>query len=176
MDKAREILSQLKNHMQYAAGSPVGVLLCALVILVVLGQQTGGDPVTGPRSVQPAVTEPVTSTVATDTLVVSATSDTRPTRLIVPRAQVDSTFVDPLGLLDSGEVAVPATYDQVGWYRYSPVPGNLGPSVILGHVDSVGGPAVFFSLGQLQTGDEVIVERDDGVSLVYAVTRNERYD
>ncbi|MDD7942881.1 sortase [Actinomycetospora lutea] len=59
-----------------------------------------------------------------------------------------------------------------GWYRHSPTPGERGPAVLLGHVDSAhDGPAVFFNLGALRPGDTASVRRADGRDAVFRVTR-----
>lgn len=57
---------------------------------------------------------------------------------------------------------VPTDFQQPGWFRLGPAPGQLGSAVILGHVDSFRGPAVFFRLGDLRPGDSVSVSRSDG--------------
>ena len=75
-----------------------------------------------------------------------------------------------------GHSSVPEAYDTVGWYKYSPTPGELGPSVILGHVDSYEGPAVFFSLGQVHVGDPIEIEREDGSVVVFSITGYERVE
>lgn len=84
-----------------------------------------------------------------------------------------------LGLTDRNTVEVPAPgphYDEAAWYRYSSTPGALGPAVILGHVDSAAtGPSVFFHLGDLRPGDEVLVTREDGVVAVFSVDAVRRY-
>jgi sortase (surface protein transpeptidase) len=97
-----------------------------------------------------------------------------PMRLIVPKINLDTTFVSPLGLNKDKTVSVPDSYTEVGWYTYGATPGEIGPAVILGHVDSYQGPAVFFSLGQLEEGDEVMVEREDGTTATFVVTDKER--
>ncbi|MGO4424999.1 sortase, partial [Streptomyces sp. MCAF7] len=58
-----------------------------------------------------------------------------PVRLLIPAIGVD-TSVMRLGLAADGTVQVPpiAAHDRAGWYRHSPTPGQVGPSVILGHV------------------------------------------
>lgn len=66
--------------------------------------------------------------------------------------------VNSVGLNPDHTVEVPQPgphYNQPAWYRYSPTPGEIGPSVIIGHVDSAkGGPSVFFELGaQAWTAD-----------------------
>ena len=88
------------------------------------------------------------------------------------------TRVHELGLDPSGEVEVPsgARYDEAAWYRHSPMPGSLGPSIIVGHVDSASrGPSVFFRLGELVRGDRISVTRADGSIAWFTVQTIGRY-
>ncbi len=91
---------------------------------------------------------------------------------------VDS-VVNPTGLDDRGAIRVPAEgphYDEAAWFTGSPGPGQVGPSVILGHVDSVrNGPSVFFRLGAVAKGDSVQVTRRDGTVVDFTVYRVDRY-
>jgi sortase (surface protein transpeptidase) len=98
-----------------------------------------------------------------------------PTELSIPAIGVEAKFADPLGLNADGTIEVPKSYEEVGWYQYGPTPGERGPAVILGHVDSYQGPAVFFSLGQLKEGDEILIERTDGKTATFTVERLERH-
>lgn len=98
----------------------------------------------------------------------------RPTGLVVPSAGVDTRLL-PLGLLPDGAMEVPADAAVAGWYEPGPVPGEPGPAVIAGHVDSKSGPGVFFALRRLQPGDPVTVELDDGERLVFSVTAVEQH-
>jgi len=75
-----------------------------------------------------------------------------------------------LGLNPDGTVQVPTDFQQPGWYRLGPSPGQVGSAVILGHVDSYQGPAVFFRLRSLRAGDPVEVSLADGVVVHFAVT------
>ncbi|MFD3445128.1 class F sortase [Microbacteriaceae bacterium 4G12] len=99
-----------------------------------------------------------------------------PTRLTVPSIGVDSDLMQ-LGKNQDGTVEVPplGVDSPAGWYRNSPTPGELGPSVLLGHVDAAAGPSVFYRLGELTAGAEVTVTREDGTTAVFAVDRTERY-
>ena len=99
-----------------------------------------------------------------------------PTRLRIPKIYIDTTFENPLGLKPDQTVEVPKSFEKVGWYKYSPTPGELGPAVILGHVDSYLGPAVFIGLGALEPGDEILIDREDGSTATFAVTALERYE
>ena len=59
--------------------------------------------------------------------------------------------------------------------RQGPRPGQPGPAVILGHVDSKTGPAVFYQLRALRPGDTVRVGLADGRTLIFRVQRVQRY-
>jgi hypothetical protein len=92
-----------------------------------------------------------------------------PVRLRIPALHVTSPL-QRLGLLPDGTVAVPARPDVAGWYAQGPRPGQPGPAVILGHVDSRTGPAIFFNLGRLQRGAAIHVDRADGSTVTFRVT------
>ena len=99
----------------------------------------------------------------------------QPTRLVIPSINLDANFVTPLGLLPDQTVSVPDSYTEVGWYSGGVTPGEIGPSVILGHVDSKSGPGVFYSLGQLNIGDDIEITREDGTTVTFVVTKLERH-
>lgn len=88
------------------------------------------------------------------------------------------TRVRQLGLKPNGTVETPPA-DRVrtaGWYKYSPTPGEVGPSVLLGHADSGSlGPGVFAELGKLGRNDRIDVLRADGTVAVFRVDRVGRY-
>ncbi|MEV4541070.1 class F sortase [Micromonospora echinaurantiaca] len=85
-----------------------------------------------------------------------------PNRVRVPRIGVDAPLT-VLGLDASGALAAPSDFDTAGWYGGGPAPGDPGPAVIAGHLDSRDGPAVFARLGELRPGDRVQVWRGDRV-------------
>jgi sortase (surface protein transpeptidase) len=92
-----------------------------------------------------------------------------PVQLRIPVADVD-TALQRLGRAPDGTIKVPSHPDVAGWYAEGPRPGQPGPAVILGHVDSASGPAVFFHLADLQPGDAVYVDRADGSTAGFRVT------
>jgi hypothetical protein len=98
----------------------------------------------------------------------------RPVRLSIPAIAVSTPLV-PLGRLPDGSLEVPHDWDTAGWYKRGPRPGQPGPAVILGHVDSRAGPAVFFRLRELRPRNIVRVSLADGRILVFRVQRVERY-
>ncbi|GAA1865383.1 class F sortase [Brevibacterium marinum] len=94
-----------------------------------------------------------------------------PTRLTIPAIDVDTSIME-LGLADGDELEVPPLGKDApaGWYERSPTPGEVGPSLIVGHVDSAhDGPAVFYELGDLQPGDTINATRDDGSTAIFSV-------
>jgi sortase (surface protein transpeptidase) len=102
------------------------------------------------------------------------TETAAPVRLRIPSIDVD-TGLEALGRAPDQSIEVPRQPSSAGWWAGGPRPGQVGPAVILGHVDSKTGPAVFFRLGELEAGDEVLVERADGTTARFLVTTLERY-
>ncbi|MFD5815111.1 class F sortase [Streptomyces sp. NPDC127038] len=119
--------------------------------------RSGGSPA-GPPSGSPSGMKPV-----------RALGRSVPVGLRIPAIGVDTPLMR-LGLASGGAVQVPpiAPHDLAGWYRYSPTPGQKGPSVILGHV-TVGayGDGVFRHLARLRRGDRIVVRLENGRSAVF---------
>jgi LPXTG-site transpeptidase (sortase) family protein len=144
-----------------AAAALVGVLA-----LVLLPRSTSAAPSTSASEVRLPV--PVS--------VVHGSGDeaAAPTRVRVPGIDVDSPLVR-LGVDDDGALVPPEDFARAGWFTEGPAPGEIGPAVIAGHVDSFRGPAVFFRLSELERGDEVLVDRADGTTAHFTVTAVDRY-
>lgn len=97
-----------------------------------------------------------------------------PARVTIESIGVDAPVID-LGLDDAGVLEVPTDFDHTGWYEGGPAPGERGPAIIAGHVDSRSGPAVFYRLRDLQPGDEVTTTGDDGTQITWSIDRLESY-
>ena len=104
---------------------------------------------------------------------VLAASD--PVGLDIPAIGVHSNDLVALGLAKDGSIEVPTDFAQPGWYKLGPTPGEFGPAVIAGHVDSLAGPAVFYRLGELKAGQRVKVTRKDGSVVTFTIDRVTRY-
>jgi sortase (surface protein transpeptidase) len=98
-----------------------------------------------------------------------------PVRLEIPRIGV-STGLQQLGRAGDGTVEVPSEWGVAGWYAGGTRPGDPGSAVILGHVDSKSGPAVFYRLRELRPGDRVEVVRAGGSRARFTVERVEQFD
>jgi sortase (surface protein transpeptidase) len=93
-----------------------------------------------------------------------------PVRLRIPAAGVD-TRLQRLGRSVDLSIDVPTDFGVAGWFAEGPRPGQPGPAVILGHIDSRTGPAVFSELAGLPQGAEVLVDRADGSTVGFRVSR-----
>jgi len=98
----------------------------------------------------------------------------RPVSLTIPLIGV-STRLITLGLTGSGALAVPSSTVVAGWYTGSPRPGAIGSAIIVGHIDSLSGPGVFYRLAELRPGDKVYVTRADGTLVEFRVTSVQTY-
>jgi sortase (surface protein transpeptidase) len=105
---------------------------------------------------------------------VKAAARSVPLALSIPAIDV-SVPLSELGLNPDDTVQVPTSIQEPGWYEYGPSPGQVGSSVILGHVDSYQGPGVFFELRNLRPGDDVDVRLADGVIAHFVVRQVAMY-
>jgi sortase (surface protein transpeptidase) len=153
-----------------------GVVVLRLVAFVAAGcsapGRQAGERVSsaappGPRSaVAGATTSSVAGPTRTTEVIVFPVGSWRrlppspPVRLEIPTIGVSSPLVR-LGLNPDGTMQVPGDFQVAGWFTGGQQPGQLGPAVIAGHVDSRTGPAVFHRLRDLRPGDQVRVVRAD---------------
>jgi sortase (surface protein transpeptidase) len=92
----------------------------------------------------------------------------------MPAIGVDTGLID-LGLKPDGTMQVPADGSTAGWYTESPTPGERGPAVLAAHVDWKGAKGVFYDLHRSRPGDRVQVERADGRTAAFTVSRVAQY-
>jgi len=98
----------------------------------------------------------------------------RPVSLTIPLIGVQTQLIT-LGLTSSGALEVPSSTSVAGWYTGSPKPGAIGSAIIVGHIDSLTGPGVFYRLAELKSGDKVYVKRADGTLVEFRVTSVQTY-
>ncbi|MFH8348023.1 class F sortase [Streptomyces sp. NPDC018045] len=120
-----------------------------------------GAPAAAPRAAAPA-----------------ALPASRPVRVRIPAASVNTGPVLGLGLAADGTVQVPsvAQAGRIGWYDKGVTPGETGPAVLIGHYDTVDGPAVLRDIGRVGPGDRIYVDRADGRTAVFAVRALQQVD
>jgi LPXTG-site transpeptidase (sortase) family protein len=101
----------------------------------------------------------------------------KPVNISIPAIGVDHA-VRPTGLNSDGTMHTPplSEVQWPDWYKYSPTPGQQGPSVIVGHINSAKyGPGVFSKLDDVSQGDTVNVKRKDGSVAHFTVFKTEEY-
>lgn len=98
-------------------------------------------------------------------------AESDPVAIDIPAIGVDSPLLQ-VGLNSNGTIQVPPLFQKpsrAAWYKYSPTPGQIGPSIIEGHIDTYQGPSVFFRLGAIRPGQKVYVTLQDGTVAVFKV-------
>ncbi|MET3165019.1 UNVERIFIED_ORG: hypothetical protein ABIB19_003450 [Arthrobacter sp. UYEF10] len=180
-----------KNHGRrggFLAPAAAGVLL--LLALAGCAAGTAGTPDAGampsasasssvpasPPSAPPAVPSPAAPAAAAQQLPVLGAS--APVTLSIASIGVRTDLLH-LGLRENGSLEVPQDTGNgapASWYNGSPTPGERGPSVMLGHVNALGGnQGVFADLRKLTPGTEINVSRTDGSTAVFIVDRGALY-
>lgn len=99
-----------------------------------------------------------------------------PMQIVIPSIDVRAP-VHRVGKDDTGAIAVPAARltNEAGWYEGGPSPGQYGPAILVGHVDTKDHPAVFHRLGDLKAGAQIQVTRRDGKVAVFEVNSVETF-
>lgn len=149
------------------------------------GSPNGGRPSAPPASARPAFElrtpvatgagRPAESTGPAEPAR-RADEQQQPTALRVPAVDLDLP-VRPVGVTGRGDMALPDDPRVLGWYRFGPVPGAAGSSVVAGHLDSTEfgvGPLV--RLSGVTPGDRIRVTTTDGRDRRYVVTGVRRHD
>ena len=98
----------------------------------------------------------------------------RPRRIRIPAIGVWARVI-PLRLEPDGTMQTPDNVAETGWYEPGREPGERGPAVVVGHVDDVGGPGVFYRLRELRRGDWIRIARADGSVVRFRVEGLERW-
>lgn len=148
------------------AFSVAAAALLALLLALVSG--CGGSTTTPADTSAPTTSSPSQTSETTP----PALPRSIPTKLRVPAINAESSLIQ-LGLNPDQTVQVPSVHtpQQAGWYDQSPTPGELGPAVILGHVDGDGMEGIFFHLHELKPGDQIFVDRQDGKTATFVVNQ-----
>lgn len=97
-----------------------------------------------------------------------------PASISIPSIAVHSSL-QALGLDSDGSLVSPSKWQVAGWYAGGVRPGDPGPAVIAGHVDSVHGPAVFYRLKELKPGQTAVINQRNGHKLTFVVDTVNQY-
>ncbi|MBW8803954.1 MAG: class F sortase [Catenulisporales bacterium] len=149
------------------------IVLAAVAVLAGVKLLTSGvDALTGPPAPAQSALFGSWSGAAASPLARSV-----PLRVKVPSVGIDAPLMR-LGMDADGAVAVPpmSVPAEAGWFAGNPTPGERGAAVIVGHVDTDWGRAVFYPLGNVQPGALVVVDRADKSHAKFRVTSVEVVD
>lgn len=168
----KSLAQQYRGKISGIALIVIGVLGIITISLATIRLRSPPTPVH-----QPATTEQITpqSTEKEQPAQPFTMSASDPTRLRITDINVDTSFVQ-LEQHDDGTMQVPKSPEVAGWYRLGPTPGELGPAIIVGHVDSSRGPAIFWRISQLELGQKIEVDRTDGSTAIFAVSQVSIFD
>ncbi|WP_280841703.1 class F sortase [Micromonospora sp. A200] len=161
-----------------SARSPWSVPLAAgLVLLGVFATGAGLGRTVGPLDWAAGQQRPADAQERPDAGRGGGLPASRPVSLAVPAIQVTAP-VAPVGKAKDGSIDVPPLnrHHETGWYDRGPTPGEPGRAIIVGHVDSKSGPAVFYELRKLKPGDRIEVTREDRKVAVFTVDSVEHFD
>jgi sortase (surface protein transpeptidase) len=159
---------------------PAAALALAVGLVVIAGGTTGllltrhSTPPMRPAAAGMAALPAPTGPIAAPPQSATPKPVAAPVSLTIPLIGVQTRLIT-LGLTSSGALQVPSTTSVAGWYTGSPRPGAIGPAIIVGHIDSVSGPGVFFRLSELTKGDKIYVKRADGTLAEFSVTSVQTY-
>lgn len=135
---------------------------------------TAPPPLPALQPLLPLTMTATTTTPSSSSSPLSAASlertSTKPLRIRIPAIGVSAPIVS-VGVRKSGEIQAPplSRPNLTGWYRLGPAPGDQGPSVILGHLNTRSGSAVFNRLRELKRGNKISVLRADGKLAIFTV-------
>ncbi|WP_192900338.1 class F sortase [Micromonospora sp. B006] len=160
-------------------GSWTKPLAVVLVLIGVFATGAGLGRTAGPFDFADASTESSGSSAAAPAGAAAPARKpaSRPVRLSVPAIKVTAP-VTPVGQAKDGSVDVPplTEHNQTGWYDRGAVPGDPGRAIIVGHVDTKSGPAVFYRLRSLKPGARITVTRADRSVVTFKVDSVEYFD
>ena len=134
---------------------------------------TTATPATSTAS-SPAVAHPAVVVPLTAPAPPAASSTSLPVQVTIPSIGVDSSLVR-LGVDKTGVLIPPTSWNTAGWFAAGTVPGDVGPALIAGHIDSTSGPAVFAKLSTIRPGAKVYVTQADGHRLTFVVDSGKSY-
>lgn len=152
-----------------------GLIFIGIIGIVIFGYQIiNPDKLTELQSARTIFSPPTPEPTSDHSKPFSLTRS-EPSSISIPRIGVTAN-IETVDRAQDGTIQTPDVLRYVtGWYKYSPTPGEIGPSIIVGHVDSYKGPSVFWRLSELQTGDSLEVTRKDGKIAKFEISSVEQF-
>jgi Sortase domain len=168
-DRHRQLVGSRK-----ASSALLLVLGCALLAVTAAGVLTHEATAASGHLTLRGVTRPVAPVPISESTADKSSEPADPGRLVIDAIGL-AADVETVGLAADETLSTPTDVANVGWFSGSSRPGDVGPAVIVGHVDSADGPAVFARLAELEVGDVVTVENGSEAALSFAVSTVTRH-
>ena len=176
------------NGRRFRLPAGAAVLLLLLTGCGAAGDNAGTEAEPAPASSTaappapsstPATPEPSSTETAEDLLpeIALAMERSKPVSFTIPALDRQEEIIET-GLREDNTLEVPPEEEgaPASWYNGSPTPGEIGPSVLLGHVNSLADESgVFYDLESLVEGDQITVAREDGSTAIFEVYKSELY-
>jgi len=167
----------ISRRLLLVAAPLASALLGAALVVILMKGVFGGE-----EHKPEVVVAPTPTAAAWPTAIPPAPSEASPTRLVIPKIELDAPLESKTVETD-GVMPMPSGPEVVAVYDMSEYqPGQEhrlgfgGNAVLSGHVDYIQyGPAVFWNLDKLKPGDEVDVRLADGTVYHYAVVWNQKW-
>ena len=137
------------------------------LVKILTYQKENKTDANSPQVLVSAITTASTSTVSAEM------AATQRNMLKITKLKIEAPIVE-LGLDKDNEIEVPTEDSEVGWYKFGPKPGQVGPAVLVGHKDSIKGSAIFANLNKLQIGDQINLSFDK-IDSTFEVTDKQTY-
>ena len=155
---------------RYGRGRRAAAIPAVLAAVLLVACSAGQQIVTG-TSAAPAVV----SSSAPRPILADSLPESVPLTVQIPALGVAAGPLVHLGLTADRALEVPEDAATAGWFRLSPTPGEIGPSVIAGHINYASVPGVFVRLHEMRPGGTITVDRADGTSAVFTTYAVERH-
>lgn len=130
-----------------------------------------------PAQSPPSAEAPPSSAVDAPPDKLGAMDPSAPVSFAIPTLDRQAKVIET-GLREDNTLEVPPEHEgaPASWYNGSPTPGEQGPAVLLGHVNSTADESgVFYNLEALKAGDRITVNREDDTTAVFEVYKSEVY-
>jgi len=168
--KSRTEASRLRSNLTLVPYASLIILGVVGSIVCIARMQTAALELPAPS--QPAAHSHVSATVQAPPSLPRST----PTAISIPSQQISASVMS-VGQAADGTIQMPPLFDwTTGWYDRSPTPGEIGPAIIVGHVDNTRNISVFWRLRYVVAGDKIYISRADGSTATFTVTAIQQFD
>ena len=173
------MIDRLKKSISMSIGQGYLSLAMAFILLfsgsslLIKGVSGAGKPSTPPYVASTSVVGQISEGSSNSAL---GHERSEPISIQIPSQNIESDLIQ-VGNNTDGTIEVPKAdkHDYPAWYKHSSTPGEIGSSVIVGHVDSTTGPSVFFELGNIQPGEKILIKREDGTTATFVAYKTALY-